>query len=260
MALYICGDIHGSLDIQKLNIDNFPEQKNLTKDDYLVILGDFGLIWDYKGESKEEKYWLKWFNEKKFTTLFIDGNHENFTRIEQYPKINFHGGCAHKIRDSIFHLERGYVFEISDTKCFVMGGAQSHDIQDGILNPEDYSLGINDKHFKMKLKEWVKARKLFRIKNVEWWPQELPSDLELIRGLDSLKAVDYNVDFIFSHCAPTQVAAQMGYSENNFLTNYFNKLSFITKYKEWHFGHYHQDRKVAPNFYCHYRSKPWRIA
>ena len=43
--IYITGDTHIPLDISKLNTTNFPEQKDMTKNDYLIILGDFGLYW-----------------------------------------------------------------------------------------------------------------------------------------------------------------------------------------------------------------------
>lgn len=71
--IFVTGDIHGTHSIEKLNTINFPEQKTMTKNDYVIILGDFGLIWN---GSKEEEYWLNWLNNKNFTTLFIDGNHE----------------------------------------------------------------------------------------------------------------------------------------------------------------------------------------
>ncbi len=51
--IYITGDTHG--DVRRLNSTSFFEQKEMTKDDYVIILGDFGLVWDYKGESKDEK-------------------------------------------------------------------------------------------------------------------------------------------------------------------------------------------------------------
>ena len=78
-----------AIDIQKLNTKRFPEQKNLTKDDYLIVCGDFGLVWD---ESPEERYWRKWLDDKPFTTLWIDGNHENFELLKEFPVINKFGG------------------------------------------------------------------------------------------------------------------------------------------------------------------------
>lgn len=261
MGLWVCGDIHGAHDIGKLNMNSFPAQKNMSKDDFLIILGDFGLVWDYRGESKEEKYWLEWLNNKNFTTLFVDGNHEAFSRLNtSYLEIEFHGGRAHQIRENVYHLIRGYVFELSNQKCFVMGGAKSHDIQDGIIDPANWKDGIYDTGFKKTVARLNKERKLFRVKGTEWWPEEMPSAKELIRGIENLKKDNNKVDFIFTHCAPTSVISQMGYHDRDTLTEYFNRLSFTIEYKEWHFGHYHEDRKIAPNFYCHYRNAPWRLA
>lgn len=59
--IYITGDTHIPVDIQKLSAKKFPKQKELTKNDYVIIWGDFGGIWD---GSNEEKYWIKWLKEK----------------------------------------------------------------------------------------------------------------------------------------------------------------------------------------------------
>ena len=55
--IFITGDTHGNIDIKKLNSRMFPEQKTLAKSDFVIIAGDFGLIWD---DSNECKYWIKW--------------------------------------------------------------------------------------------------------------------------------------------------------------------------------------------------------
>lgn len=133
--IYITGDCHS--DFSKFETDKFPMQTEMTKDDYVIICGDFGGIWSYEEESNQEKDWLKWVNDKNFTTLFVDGNHENFTRLYNYPVEEWHGGKVHKIRDSVLHLMRGEIFDIDNKKIFAFGGAQSHDIQDGIVNLDE---------------------------------------------------------------------------------------------------------------------------
>lgn len=70
--IFVTGDTHG--DFTRFSSNNFPQGKNLTKEDYIIICGDWGGIWNYKGESKNEKYWLDWLNAKPWTTLFVDGN------------------------------------------------------------------------------------------------------------------------------------------------------------------------------------------
>lgn len=102
--IFITGDIHG--DPTRFSINNFPEQKEITRDDFVIICGDFGLIWAQE-ESKREKYWLDWLEDKPYTTLFVDGNHENFARLNACPVENWHGGKVHKIREHVIHLMRG---------------------------------------------------------------------------------------------------------------------------------------------------------
>ena len=67
----------------------------------------------------------------------MDGNHENFDRLYDYPVDELHGGKVHKIRNSVIHLMRGQVFEIDGKKIFTFGGARSHDISGGILELDD---------------------------------------------------------------------------------------------------------------------------
>ena len=134
MGVYITGDCHG--DFRKFSTDSFPEQKGLSRDDFVIVCGDFGLWHD----TKDERYWLNWLQSKPFTLLFVDGNHENFDRLysDEFPIIDFHGGKVHKIRENVYHLMRGHVFELCGKKFFAFGGASSHDIQDGILEPDEY--------------------------------------------------------------------------------------------------------------------------
>ena len=133
--IYITGDCHGSF--ERFNTRNFPEQKEMAKNDYVIICGDFGGVWNKDEESKQETHLLDWLEGKSFTTLFVDGNHENFDRLYSYPVESWNGGKVHKIRPSVIHLMRGQVFELENKKIFTFGGAGSHDIDGGILEPDD---------------------------------------------------------------------------------------------------------------------------
>ncbi len=239
--IYCTGDIHG--DPRRLSTMSFPEQLEMTRDDYVIILGDFGLVWS---NSKEENYWLDWLNSKSFTTLFVDGNHEGFDLLYTFPVVDFHGGKAHKIRDNIYHLMRGYVFDICDKKFFAFGGASSHDIQDGILDPDDFA-DMDD--FRDTYKRWRKSGKMFRVKGVSWWSQEMPNDEEMERGRQSLKDVKNKVDFVITHCAPLGVASVLGYTTSDNLTWYFNELlGSGLKFDKWFFGHYHDEKQIFTKF------------
>ena len=104
----------------------------LTQEDYIIICGDFGLCW---AKDKTFEYHCKNFAEKPYTILWVQGNHENYDMIGEYPREEWHGGkVRHIIRDKVILLERGQVFEIEGKSFFAFGGASSHDIQGGILD------------------------------------------------------------------------------------------------------------------------------
>ena len=134
--IYITGDTHS--DFTRFTEDQFPIQSEMTKSDYVIICGDFGGVWTFEEESRREKEVLDWLNERNFTTLFVDGNHENYTRLyNNYLVEEWNGGKVHRIRNSVLHLMRGEIFDIDNKKIFAFGGAKSHDIQDGILNLDE---------------------------------------------------------------------------------------------------------------------------
>ena len=85
--IYITGDTHGGF--QRFGSKYFPQQKNMGREDYVIITGDFGGLWD---GSNKDQYWLDWLEEKPFTTLFVDGNHENFDLLNALPERQWNGG------------------------------------------------------------------------------------------------------------------------------------------------------------------------
>lgn len=109
--IFITGDCHR--DYRRFTTDIFPEQREMTKDDFVIICGDFR-FWD---ESGEQKYWRKWLSGKPFTTLWVDENHENYDFLETYPVEQWKGGSVQFIAPDIIHLMRGQAYEI-DGLCF----------------------------------------------------------------------------------------------------------------------------------------------
>jgi hypothetical protein len=49
--LYVTGDLHGYIDIGKLKSKRFSIKRELSKDDFVIIAGDFGLVWDNKNDE-----------------------------------------------------------------------------------------------------------------------------------------------------------------------------------------------------------------
>ena len=50
--IYITGDCHR--EYRRFNTQNFPEQKGMTKEDYVIVCGDFGGVWSFEKEDKEK--------------------------------------------------------------------------------------------------------------------------------------------------------------------------------------------------------------
>lgn len=249
MAVYVTGDIHGNP--VRLSKDSFYEQKNFSgnkDEDIVIILGDFGLVWQ-REETKNEEYWLDWLNRKPFTTIFVDGNHENHKKLATYPVKEWHGGKVHEIRPNVLHLMRGEVFTIENKKFFVFGGASSHDIQDGIL---DY----NDEDWREKAKKLDKQGKyMYRIKDLSWWEEELPTNEEMKHGLDVLQKNNNAIDYIITHSPSTSELYLMGGKglyEPDILTNYLEEIKSTTDYKKHLFGHMHVNKVINDRDICLY--------
>ena len=237
--IIVTGDIHGN-PFQRLNLENFPEGKTFTKEDYVIILGDFGLVWD---DSAMEHSCLNWLENKPWTTLFIDGNHENYDLLNKFPIEEWGGGRVQKIRSSVIHLLRGEVYDIGGYKFLAMGGARSHDIQDGVLEVGD-----------PRIKIWKKDDfKLFRINHISWWEEEIPNEEERKNALKNLAENDYKVDYILTHEAPSSDVVLMDhllYHPDEYSKWLEMEIRQKVKYKKWFFGHYHLNLDVNEKETC----------
>lgn len=240
MSIWITGDCHS--DFYRFTTEVFPEQLEMTREDIVIICGDFGGIW-YQEDSvyiKRENMELDFLESRPFTTVFVDGNHEHFDRLNSFPVKEWNGGLVHEIRPHVLHLMRGEVYAIEDKKFFAFGGASSHDISDGILDG-------NYPNWKEKAKELDKQGKyMYRIKGLSWWPQELPSEEEMQNGINNLKKHDNKVDFIITHSPSASVIALLGHElyDQDILTRYLEDIRCTIEYTRMFSGHMHVDKQI----------------
>jgi hypothetical protein len=221
---YITGDVHGNIDIHKFNSNNFPHGKNLRKDDYIIVCGDFGLVWD---NNDQELYWREWLLEKPWTTLFVCGNHENFNLLNNLPQVKMFEGVVGKVTDSIFHLKRGEIYNIYGETFFCMGGAYSVD-------------------------------KSSRIEGISWWKEEIPSSQEFNHGLDNLEKHNFKVDYIVGHTGPSSIIAKYIHEKGldlfieaerlDTVSKYFESLLDRVEFKKFYMGHFHDDYTIDNKF------------
>ncbi|MCC8065107.1 MAG: metallophosphoesterase [Clostridiales bacterium] len=226
---FVTGDTHGSLDIEKLSAKRFPAGKRLTRSDYVIICGDFGLpflpsdvypdtefIPDKYARADRNQYrnWMRWLREKTFTVLWLDGNHDNHPFWQDQPVIEWNGGLVniHPLAENVIHLKRGEYYAIDGTTFWVMGGAASHD-------------------------------RACRVEGLNWWPEEIPSYEERIHGLDTLAAHGNRVDYILTHTLPQSLMAAVcgkAYAPEP-TQSYLDQIYANTEFKYWFCGHMHLD-------------------
>ena len=238
MEIYITGDLHG--DLRRFQPGIFYEQEALTKEDIVLVCGDFGRVWHGNERDDED---LNWLEGRPFTTAFVTGNHENYDALQKYPLETWQGGNIRRIRPSVILLERGQIFNLCGKRFFTMGGASSHDIQDGILEADDPLL-------KEKCRRLDARDAMYRINHLSWWKEELPSEEEYQTARTSLDRAGWEVDYIVTHCCPSGVQDTFGGGlyQRDALTEFFDEVSQRCQFKYWFFGHYHEHMVIEKKY------------
>ncbi len=205
---FVTGDVHG-------DIKDFESRKfgHIKKTDFIVICGDFGMIWN---GSKEEKKIIEKLSRKKYGILFVDGSHENFDMLSKYPVTDWNGGKAQVISGNLVHLMRGQIYNINGKKIFAFGGGESEDRE-------------------------------VRTPHQTWWEEELPTMEEMQGGVQNLVAGGWDVDYIFTHEAPSAFRKflEVGKYEMDALNVYLECIREKCKYKKWVFGNFHINRHLS---------------
>jgi len=184
--------------------------KKVKKGDTLLVCGDFGFVWN--GGVPEEAA-LKKLQKLPYTVAFIDGQYENFERLNAFPAEDWNGAPARKVADNIIYLQRGEIYRIEDERYFAFGGGESPDA------------GVREE---MQLDAAA-----------------LPTAEEMQAGAANLKA--QGADYILTY-EPSGRARSFMSNRLAKLTGmnvYFSTLEDTAPYKRWFFGCLHQDKHVS---------------
>ena len=224
--IFLTGDLHGENDLPKLDDFYMGAGKDLTRDDYVIILGDFGMIFDADtkyGYPWEENRIIEYFEEKyPWTTLFLDGNHENFVHLKKFPRGKWHGGQVSYLSEHCRWLHRGQVYTIEEKTFLTIGGAYSID-------------------------------KAWRQPGISWWPDEAITEDDIRIAELNLAAHKYKVDYVLTHCAPYPIFFEIALQEQFQITTgdgtknelLLQQINEKTTFKKWYFGHYHINRSYG---------------
>ncbi|MDY4586902.1 MAG: metallophosphoesterase [Oscillospiraceae bacterium] len=213
--IFITGDIHG--DITRFRS---PILRKLRKNDALIVCGDFGFIWD--GSEKENKL-LKRIGKLPYNVLFVEGSHENYDLLEDYPVEEWCGGKTRRISGRLRQLMRGQVYNIAEKVVFSFGGGQSDDTVD-------------------------------LIEGENWWKREIPSEHELEEGIRNLEKAGNKVDFMVTYEPPSKLHDFLDHTsgDRNHINTYLNEIYEKISFERWFFGKLHMNKLIPPKYYAVY--------
>lgn len=223
--LFITGDTHGEMHMKRLSAENWPLGKCLTKDDVILIAGDFGLVF-HNEQTEAEKWWLDWLVNRPWTTVFVDGNHENHPKLAALPVETKFGAEVGVVAEGVYHLKRGRLYTICGKTVLAFGGATSTD-------------------------------KATRTPGVSWWPEELPNWEDCNRAVDSLEANGGKADLLISHAPPNFLisiwAAQGRHVPfTDHAGGYLDHLVRTYQFGAVYSGHLHEDWDYADKYHLVY--------
>ncbi len=205
--VYVTGNIHG-----EWPVFDGPGYQKLKAHDTLIICGDFGFLWE---GTQEEQDAVKRLEEKPYTILFVDGSHENFDLLEQYPVVEYAGGQTHQLAANVYHLMRGQIFSIEGKTFFAFGGGESEEKQ-------------------------------FYIEAEKWWPREMPTIQEMEDGVRRLYKMNLQVDYLITHTpAPKARTTYVPGQVQTQLEAFFEEIVREVQYERWFYGAEHIDRVVT---------------
>lgn len=214
--IYITGDIHG--DFTRFRS---PVLRKLRKNDALIVCGDFGFIWD--GTAQEKKL-LKKIGKLRYNVLFVEGSHDNYDLLEDYPVEEWCGGKTRPISGRLRQLMRGQVFEIAEKTVFAFGGGQSDDTTVELVEGEN------------------------------WWRREIPSEHELEEGLRNLEKAGNRVDIVVTYEPPSKLHDFLDHNsgDRNHINTYLNDVYERLDFGRWFFGKLHLNKLIPPKYYAVY--------
>lgn len=208
MKILFLGDIHGDPYWAKWAF----KQAQFFEVDVIVQLGDLG-YWEHEPGGKEFMDLLQSYaDECGMDFWWIDGNHENFDWLYDYPLDN---NGRRPIRPNVIHIPRGHTWEWDGIKFLAFGGSYSID------------------RYRRKL-------------GVSYWKQEMPTVAEVDAALEVGK-----VDVMLTHDVPegTDLSGLLGPSWKVYANKFIecgtvrNRLRDVWNIAQpnWLFhGHYHR--------------------
>ena len=245
IMLFITGDC--DKDYTRFQLENFPQQLQMTKDDYVIVCGNFGAVWygEDDPQKEQEERELDWLESLPFTILFLDGNGDNFEQLNKYPEKEWNGGRVHEIRPSILYLIRGEVFELCGKKIFAFGGSDYIGVGDDFFEWDEEGTWKKEA-CECEEKDWGYS---LRFKKQDKCVEPTKDDIE--NAIRNLEKHDYKIDYMVTFTESqseyfTYVCCERGATlgccvSGSFLTDAFDEIAKKVSCDRWFVGHHHRD-------------------
>lgn len=205
--IFITGDTHRENDIEKfLKLD----AAELTKNDLLIILGDWGAVWF--GDERDNHI-IKMYETFPCTVFVTVGNHDAIPHIYKYPLVDFCGDKAYKIGKNIYVGYPGGYYNIFDKTFLNINGADSTD-------------------------KWA------RVEGESWWPEETITQEQIDNAVMNLRLHENKVDVILSHTGGSFIVNALGFRASQ-SDRMLDKILDFHEYKHHFCGHYHVDKVLT---------------
>jgi predicted phosphodiesterase len=160
--LMLCGDTHGDMPHLRWLIEQADALDADGGTTQMVQLGDFGFVWSSMAKVQMLSEYLEAHDRDLW---FIDGNHEGFDLLGSLANLNATEPCP--IAPRVTYLPRGATFEWAGKRFLTFGGAVSVD-------------------------------QAARTPGIDWWPEEVITDRQVQRVIDS----GATADVVLSHDVP----------------------------------------------------------
>jgi hypothetical protein len=244
MSVWDFGDYHRNATGEKefLELDIFPEQEFLNKEDVLIVNGDTGLLSfkDIPGYNKVKKE-QEWFASKNYTTLCVMGNHENWDVYDNLPIVNKWGAEVKMLETDfgpLYFTITGEVYTIDNKTFFVVNGALSID-------------------------------KGLRTAGHDWFEQEGISYADTYKVIDKANEIK-KVDFLLTHTINSDLVRHFTASGTDYhhikykchTSEFLAHLDTLLEYKENLFGHFHIQKSITVSnkiYSCFFKTKPRKL-
>lgn len=220
--IYITGDMHGNIAQMRQTM----EKINCKPENTLIILGDFGANYYF---NKKDNIFKNAISEYNINIFVIRGNHDgnpiNVKNIKEEERYNNFGYIEPQF-PNIFYTINGNIYNIEKNTFLVLGGAYSVD--------KFYRLSMGYR--------WFSDEQMTDKEKEEFWNKNIT-----------------DVDNILTHTCPYSNIPRHLFLDSidqstvdNSMEYFLQEVKEKIKYKNWFFGHYHDNEQIENNMYMLY--------